>query len=93
MFGDGFEQSTILRNGPDGLMRVITHGLAMVSLSAREARPKVRFARCGHRRRRARRHRSAAGIAARPSAFEPQNAVADPVHGDRRQHLRHGAAD
>ena len=24
MFGDGFEQSTILRTGPDGLTRVIT---------------------------------------------------------------------
>jgi hypothetical protein len=24
MFGDGFEQSTILRSGPDGLTRVIT---------------------------------------------------------------------
>jgi hypothetical protein len=25
MFGDGFEQSTILRTGPDGLTRVVTH--------------------------------------------------------------------
>ena len=24
MFGDGFEQATILRTGPDGLSRVIT---------------------------------------------------------------------
>jgi hypothetical protein len=24
MFGDGFEQSTILRTGPDGLTRLIT---------------------------------------------------------------------
>jgi hypothetical protein len=35
MFGDGFEQSRILRTGPDGLTRVITHS----SWGARKSEP------------------------------------------------------
>jgi hypothetical protein len=41
MFGDGFEQSTILRTGPDGLTRVITRSCwaerESVLVEAREA--------------------------------------------------------
>ena len=41
MFGDGFEQTTILRTGPDGLTRVITRSSwdsrESVLLEAREA--------------------------------------------------------
>jgi hypothetical protein len=41
MFGDGFEQSTILRTGPDGLTRIITRSSwaerESVLVEAREA--------------------------------------------------------